>query len=111
MTGWPPSPSLFETALHTAAGQARCGGPLAGVPLLLKDHRCSIAGMPYFEGTRFLRTLNWRAAEDSYLATRIEASGFVIVGRTTCPELVSGPLVGPTTWGPPRNPWDLSRTP
>jgi amidase len=97
---------LFEKALDTEPAD----GPFRGVPMVIKDLVCTTAGDPDHEGMRFLRDLDWRADEDSWLARRFREAGFVFVGRTSTPELGILPTTEPDAYGPCRNPWDTSRS-
>jgi hypothetical protein len=74
---------LFEEALGTEPAD----GPFRGVPFVVKDLICSVAGAPHHEGMRFLRDLDFRADADSWLADRFRKAGFVFVGKTNTPEL------------------------
>ena len=71
---------LFERARAEAAAPELPRGPFRGVPLLLKDLGCPVAGVTLFAGTRFLRDRGFRAATDSVLAQRLRRAGFVLVG-------------------------------
>jgi amidase len=97
---------LFEQALDTEPAD----GPFRGVPFVVKDLICSIAGAPQHEGMRFLRDLDFHADEDSWLAGRFRKAGFVFVGKTNTPELGILPTTEPLAYGPSRNPWDTSRS-
>ncbi len=70
-------------------------GPFRGVPFLLKDYLCHTAGDPYYEGMGFLRNLGWRATNDTHLAARFRAAGFVFLGKTNLPELALSPTTEP----------------
>src|SRR5438045_1462690 len=48
---------------------------------------------------------------DSYLVRRLREAGFVIVGKTSMPEMGILPTTEPRRFGPARNPWDTDRTP
>jgi amidase len=100
---------LFDRARAEAASPALPHGPFRGVPLLLKDLGCPVAGMTTWSGTKFLRDRAWRAPEDSALARRFRAAGFVFVGKTNTPELGLSPTTEPATFGPTRNPWNPER--
>jgi len=95
----------FEAALAEAAGDLP-DGPFRGVPLLLKDLGAQLAGEPYHTGAKFLRAIDWRAAVDGHLVTRLKEAGFVILGRTNTPELGSTCTTEPEAYGPTRNPWN-----
>ncbi|MGE4651268.1 MAG: amidase [Myxococcota bacterium] len=100
---------LFERARAEAADPALPAGPFRGVPLLLKDLGCHVAGVPVYGGTKFLRDHDWRSPVDSFLAERFRAAGFVVVGKANTPELGLSPTTEPETFGPTRNPWDPAR--
>ena len=100
---------LFERARAEAADPALPAGPFRGVPLLLKDLGCHVAGVPVYGGTKFLRDHDWRSPVDSFLAERFRAAGFVVVGKANTPELGLSPTTEPETFGPTRNPWDPER--
>src|SRR5918992_1489924 len=97
---------LFDEALETEPAD----GPFRGVPLVIKDLLCAVAGAPHHEGMRFLRDLGHRSAADSWLARRFREAGFVFVGKTNTPELGILPTTEPVAYGPSRNPWDTSRS-
>jgi amidase len=97
---------LFEQALEAEPAD----GPFRGVPFVVKDLICSVAGAPHHEGMRFLRDLDHRADADSWLARRFREAGFVFVGKTNTPELGILPTTEPLAYGPTRNPWDTSRS-
>ena len=86
-------------------------GPFRGVPMLLKDFLCNTKGDPTYGGMRALRDRDWRAQEDSYLATRLRQAGFLFCGRTNTPELASSITTEPLAFGATHNSWDLTRSP
>jgi amidase len=91
----------FEAALDEA--DAGPTGPLAGVPFLVKDLGCEVAGLPATRGSRL-----WAdhiAREDSELARRYKAAGLVILGNTNTPELGKNASTEPQLHGPCHNPW------
>ena len=101
-------PRFDEARAEAAAGPP--DGPFHGVPLVLKDLICSIAGEPIHEGMRLLKDLGYVARTDQELARRFRAAGFVVVGRTNTPELGIVPTTEPVAYGPSRNPWDTDRS-
>jgi Amidase len=72
---------LYDKARALAVSGCLPNGPFRGVPLLLKDYYCYTHGDPYYEGTKFLRDLDWRSKGDSYLARRLRAAGFIFIGK------------------------------
>ncbi len=99
---------LFDRALEQAR-QITADGPFAGVPYLLKDLVVEMAGVPFHEGSAFLR--DHVSTVDQELAVRLRKAGLIVLGRTNTPEFGLLPTTEPTLFGPTRNPWDLSRTP
>src|SRR5262249_41911967 len=97
----------FEKARAQARAADLGHGPFRGVPLLLKDLGAHSAGDPYHAGTRFLRDLGWVERHDSYLVTRLRASGFVLLGKTNTPELGCIPTSECEAYGATHNPWDV----
>jgi amidase len=98
-----------DQALAEADG-ALGPGPFRGVPILVKDHGCGIAGEPTTNGMRVLRDVDHRAPADASLTRRLRAAGFVIVGRTNVPEMCTAGTTEPIAFGPTRNPWDHTRS-
>ena len=97
----------FERA-RAEAPTAR--GPFAGVPFLVKDAVCHTAGDPYHAGMQVLKDAGWTEPEDTWLAARFRAAGFVFVGKTNTPELATSITTEPVAYGPTRNPWDDTRS-
>ncbi len=89
-----------------AAGQQL--GPLAGVPLGLKDVFTTI-DMPTTCGSRILD--GWQPPYDSTIARRLRSAGVVILGKTNMDEFAMGSSTENSAFGTSRNPWDLSRVP
>jgi amidase len=100
---------LFDKAREQAASELP-DGPFRGVPMVVKDLICRTAGDPMHEGMRFLKDLGWTEREDSFLAAKFRAAGFVFVGRTNAPELGILPTTEPEAYGPTGNPWDTGRS-
>jgi amidase len=100
----------FEKARAEAKSAALPAGPFRGVPFLLKDLICHSAGDPHHAGMQLLRTCGWTESDDTYLAARFRAAGFVFVGKSNTPELGPVPTTEPRAYGPTRNPWDTGRS-
>lgn len=93
----------FDAARREAGGDLP-DGPFRGVPILLKDLGCTVAGEPTAFGLGPLRDL--ASPVTSYLAEQFRAAGFVPLGRTNVPELGTTVTTEPRSFPPARNPWD-----
>jgi len=96
----------LEQARRVDAGEV--GGPLAGVPLALKDVIVT-KGLPTTAGSRVLE--GWRPPYDATIVERMRAAGIVILGKTNMDEFAMGSSTEHSAYGPSHNPWDLDRTP
>ena len=83
-------------------------GPLAGVPLALKDV-LAMRGVPTTCGSRMLE--GWRPPYDSTVVRRLREADVVILGKTNMDEFAMGSSTEHSAYGPTRNPWDLERIP
>jgi amidase len=101
---------LFDRGRALANGTLP-DGPFRGVPIVVKDLDGTLAGAPYHGGNRLLKSLNYTPDTTSYLFAKLEAAGFVIVGKTNTPELGLMTSTEPQAHGPTHNPWDTTRTP
>jgi amidase len=80
-------------------------GPFKGVPFLLKDLACPMAGEPGYDGMRAAKEAQAVAKDDSNLVRRFRRAGLVVLGRTNTPELGLTATTEPVSFGPTRNPW------
>ena len=94
----------YESALAAAdaieSGDPR---PYAGVPIAIKDNR-PVDGMPLSMGSGLFGEFVPR--HDAFLVRRLRDAGFVIVGKTSMPEMGILPTTEPRRFGPTRNPWN-----
>ena len=93
-------------ARRVDAGEIK--GPLAGVPLALKDVIVA-KGMPATAGSRILE--GWRPPYDATIVERMHAAGIVVLGKTNMDEFAMGSSTEHSAYGPTHNPWDLTPTP
>jgi len=99
----------FDEARREAAAVLP-DGPFRGVPIVLKDLVCDMAGEEIHEGMVVVKKARYVAGRDQELARRLRAAGMVVVGRTNTPELGILPTTEPAAYGPSRNPWDTARS-
>jgi len=83
-------------------------GPLAGVPLALKDNLTTI-DFPTTAGSRILE--GWRPPYDATVVARVEAAGAIVLGKTNLDEFAMGSSTENSAYQVTRNPWDLDRVP
>src|SRR3990172_6413320 len=96
-------------AVGQALSRGEDPGPLAGVPLAVKDIFC-LAGTPSTAGSRILH--NFVAPYSATPAARLESAGAVTVGKTNLDEFTFGSSNESSAFQPsPRNPWDPARVP
>ncbi len=83
-------------------------GPLAGVPIALKD-ALATRGTPTTAGSRVLE--GWVPPYDATVVERLRAADAVFVGKTNMDELAMGSSNENSAYGPTKNPWDLACAP
>ncbi|HLW47387.1 MAG TPA: amidase family protein [bacterium] len=83
-------------------------GPLAGVPVTIKD-LIMVKGVRTTWGSRIFE--RFIAPEDGPAVERLRAAGAVIVGMTNSPEFGYRATTDNPVFGETRNPWSLEHTP
>ena len=87
------------------AGEA---GPLAGIPLAVKDVLC-VRGVETTAGSQILR--GFKPPYTGTAVARLFEAGAVMVGVTNCDEFAMGSSTENSGYFPTHNPWALDRVP
>jgi aspartyl-tRNA(Asn)/glutamyl-tRNA(Gln) amidotransferase subunit A len=83
-------------------------GPLAGVPVALKDNLATTEGLTTC-GSTYLE--HFRSPYTATAVEKLHATGAVILGKANMDEFAMGSSCENNAFGPTRNPWDTDRVP
>ncbi|WP_394848974.1 Asp-tRNA(Asn)/Glu-tRNA(Gln) amidotransferase subunit GatA [Pendulispora brunnea] len=83
-------------------------GPLAGVPIGIKDALCT-RGVVTTAASKILQ--GYVPPYDATVVARLRAADAIIIGKTNMDEFAMGSSNENSAYGPVKNPWDPERTP
>ncbi|MEP0845300.1 MAG: Asp-tRNA(Asn)/Glu-tRNA(Gln) amidotransferase subunit GatA [Phycisphaerae bacterium] len=95
-------------ALDQACRRGDAPGPLAGVPVAVKDNICTRFGRTTC-GSKMLA--RYRSPFSATVVERLEAAGGIVVGKTNLDEFAMGSSTENSAFQLTRNPWDETRVP
>jgi aspartyl-tRNA(Asn)/glutamyl-tRNA(Gln) amidotransferase subunit A len=81
-------------------------GPLAGIPLVVKDNICTTFGATTC-GSRMLE--RFRSLYNAHVVDRLESAGAILVGKTNLDEFAMGSSTEHGAFRITRNPWERTR--
>jgi aspartyl-tRNA(Asn)/glutamyl-tRNA(Gln) amidotransferase subunit A len=94
--------------IDTAASKGEPLGPLAGIPIGIKDVLV-MRGAPATAGSKILK--GYQPPYDATAVGRLEGAGAVLLGKINCDEFAMGSSNENSAYGPVRNPVDTERVP
>jgi aspartyl-tRNA(Asn)/glutamyl-tRNA(Gln) amidotransferase subunit A len=91
-----------------SGGDGGASGPLAGIPLAVKDLFCT-EGVPSQSGSRILE--GYRPPYTATSVARLKDAGARLLAKTNQDEFAMGSSTENSAYGPTLNPWDRTRVP
>jgi Asp-tRNA(Asn)/Glu-tRNA(Gln) amidotransferase A subunit family amidase len=105
-----PASALAQAdAVDDRLGRGEEVGPLAGIPIGVKDLEDAAGFVTTYGSAR--HAADEPAAHDSVVVERLRAAGCVVLGKTNTPEHGWTSDTTNQLFGATRNPWDLTRSP
>ncbi len=94
--------------VDTASARGQELGPLAGVPIAVKDNICATSG-PTTCGSKILE--NFNSTYNAHVIDRLESTGAIVVGKTNLDAFAMGGSTEYSAFFATRNPWGVDRVP
>ena len=82
--------------------------PLLGLPMTLKES-INVRGLRTTAGMTHWK--DFRSEHDAPVATRVNAAGAIVMGKTNVPQMLADWQSANPVYGRTNNPWDVTRTP